>query len=171
MEGLLFLIRQMYGGTFKLLQSDQRSMNVLGIRISARLAVCLAGGMLEIAVAEKPKESAAVGSKYEISKEPKIINYYLSDDDARALINWCFGVADNLAESYDEINVAVGIIKGSRDKLSEPVRIVGDVFTKFFGDVTEVDLEFFRDLFKLVLVKLINTPDIISEVSSSVSQK
>lgn len=143
-------------------------MNILRKCTSLQLA-CMLMGMIGMGTASRSRESSD-NFIYKVSDERKIINNYFEDNQIKEFLQWISEIADSISENSDEIKLVVATIKGSRDKLSEPVRAIGDVFIRIFGDrITKEDVEFFKKFSILVLVKLINIPDIIGEVSSALS--
>ncbi|AFN82413.1 hypothetical protein EROM_010690 [Encephalitozoon romaleae SJ-2008] len=141
-------------------------MDILRKCASLQLA-CMLMGMIGMGTATKPGESSS-SSIYGVSNERKIINNYFSDDQIEKFLEWISKIPNIIKENSSEIKVASGLIKGSRENLSGPVRAIGDVFIRILGTNVN-DVKFFKDFFILVLVKLINIPDIIEEVSSALS--
>ncbi|ADM10942.1 uncharacterized protein Eint_010800 [Encephalitozoon intestinalis ATCC 50506] len=140
-------------------------MRTLGVGLISKLVFAI--WMLNIAATSKSKKEEIFNSICEVSPSPKLINYYFSDDQLKEFLEWICRTTDTISDNIDEINVTVELIKKSREGLSEPVRLVGDLFVSIFATITKKDLEFYSKLSRLVLVKLINTPDIIEEMMSS----
>ena len=59
------------------------------------------------------------------------------------------------------------VVKGSHKDLTEPVKTIGDIFIYLFDGMDEKDMEFFGKLSKLLLVKMINIPDVLKEVQEA----
>ena len=152
-----------------------------------RLVVCILLGMMGVIDAAKPKarKKAAEVTKvteakkpritrtiqrpgiYEISDDPKIANYYFSDSDLKRFFDWWSGIADEFADKANEIILVTEVVKGSHKDLTEPVKTIGDIFIYLFDGMDEKDMEFFGKLSKLLLVKMINIPDVLKEVQEA----
>ncbi|KAG5858920.1 hypothetical protein KMI_10g16200 [Encephalitozoon hellem] len=138
-------------------------MNILRKCVFLKLAYMIMG--MANAVAEGPSDSI-----FSVSNERKMINNYFSDSQIKEFLESVSNIADGIMENTDEIKLVTALVKSNRKNLSEPVQIIGDVFLRIFDNgMGEKDIKFFKDFFILVLVKLINIPDIVGEVGNALS--